>query len=54
MNTRAAIYLPYVQESIAGLGYINPEFHMALAIMLEANEGVNPVEIARIYRRNGE
>jgi hypothetical protein len=54
MNTTAALYLPFVQESIAGLGYIKPEFDMALATMLEVNEGVNPVEIARIYRKNGE
>jgi hypothetical protein len=48
------IYLPYVQESIRGLGYIKPEFDAALAIMLEANEGQNPNEIARRYRKYGD
>jgi hypothetical protein len=47
-------FLPYVQESIAALGYIKPEFDTALAIMLEANEGQHPKEIARRYRKNGE
>lgn len=47
-------FLPYVQESIAALGYIKPEFDTALAIMLEANEGQHPKEIARQYRKNGE
>jgi hypothetical protein len=48
------IYLPYVQEAIASLGYIRPEFDSALAIMLEANEGLHPQEIGRKYRKNGE
>ena len=47
-------FLSYVQESIAALGYIKPEFDTALAIMLEANEGQNPTEIARKYRAIGE
>lgn len=52
--TDVSIFLPHVQEAIAGLGYIKPEYDMALAIMLEANEGANPVEIARTFRKNGE
>ena len=45
---------PRTLEAIAGLGYIRPEFDAALAIMLEANEGLHPREIARKYRKNGE
>jgi len=50
----ASVYLPHVQESIGALGYIKPEYEMTLAMLLATNEGVNPVEIARKYRKNGE
>jgi hypothetical protein len=44
-------YLPYATEAVCALGYVKPEYDTAIAIMMEANEGYHPRDIALAYRK---
>lgn len=47
-------YLPFIERSIARLGYVKAEYATDLAILMEENEGSHPHQIARLFRQHGE
>lgn len=47
------VFLPYIQEAITALGYLNPECATDLALLLEKNPGTHPRALSAKFRKIG-